>query len=190
VFEQGHAGQALEYLERAFALTRQWQPATSRPGTGSRPLANFAASALGLAHAATGRLASALDLSAAGVSAASTRPSCLARVLEMHGSVLLAAARWDEAASVAARALETARAHGEPGHEAWALRLLGDIARRWQPRAVEPALDYYERALALADRLQMRPLAVRCRLERAEVLSQASPSDARGCVFLRENPRR
>jgi tetratricopeptide (TPR) repeat protein len=87
--------------------------------------------------------------------------------------VLLAAKRLDEAASVATAALETARAHGEPGHEAWALRLRGDIARRQRPRAVEPALGHYERALALADRLQMRPLRARCLLERAEILSDA-----------------
>jgi DNA-binding SARP family transcriptional activator len=173
VFEQGDAGLSVEYLERAFALTREWEPATTlRPRTAARPFTEFAASALSLAHAATDRLESALSLAAFGVSAANARPFCLARLLEIHGSVLLAAQRLDEAASVGTAALETARAHGEPGHEAWAHRLLGDVARR-RPGIVEPALHDYERALSLADRLQMRPLAARCRLERAEVLSRA-----------------
>jgi DNA-binding SARP family transcriptional activator len=181
MFEQGDAGQAVGYLERAFALTREWEPATTRrPSTAPRPFTEFAATALGLAHAAAGRLDSALDLTAAGVAAANARPFCLAGLLEIQGSVLLAAQRLDEAAATASTALETARAHGERGHEAWALRLLGDIARR-QP-VVGPAVDHFDSACALADRLQMRPLAARCRLERAEVLyragrhSEAAPS--------------
>ena len=170
MFEQGNAEQAVEYLERAFALTRDWEPSTRRPPTGRRPLAGFAAATLGLAHAATGRLASAISLAAAGATAADARQFGFVRLLEIQGRVLLAARRFDEAMSVATAALETARAQGERGHEAWALRLLGDIARQRQPGSVEPALGHFEGALALAGQLQMRPLRARCRLERAETL--------------------
>ena len=180
VLEQGNADQAVEYLERALALTREWEPATREPHTGLRPLADFAAATLGLAHATTGQLASAISLAAAGVSATSSRRFCFAQLLEIQGCVLLAAQRLDEAASVATTALETARARGERGHEACALRLLGEIARRRQPEAVEPAVDHFDNALALADQLEMRPLRAWCCLERAETLYHAGRRDEVG----------
>jgi DNA-binding SARP family transcriptional activator len=177
VFEHGDVAAAVEHLERAFALTREWEPATRRACTNPRPLAEVAAATLALAHAATGQLASALSLAAAAATAASARPFWFVRLLAIQGAVLLAAQRFDRAASVATAALETARARGERGHEAWALQLLGKIARRQEPGAVEPALTHVEGALALADRLHMRPLRARCRLERAETLLHAGRRD-------------
>ena len=50
----------------------------------------------------------------------------------------------------------------ERGHEAWALRLLGDIAARRNPLDVEPAEAHYRQALALAEELGMRPLQAHC----------------------------
>ena len=44
------------------------------------------------------------------------------------GEALFAAGRVDEARVAATRALDLARERGEQGHEAWALRLLGEIA--------------------------------------------------------------
>ena len=49
------------------------------------------------------------------------------------GEALFAAGRVDEARVAATRALDLARERGEQGHEAWALRLLGEIAAH--PRA-------------------------------------------------------
>jgi len=175
--DQGNADDAVGYLERALALTREWQPATRAAGTGLRPLADFATATLGLAYAAMGQLVSAVSLAAAGVSAGASTAFGFAGLLEIQGSVLLAARRLDEAAAVAAAALEMARARGERGHEACALRLSGEIARRRQPAAGAPALGYFDRALALADQLEMRPLRAWCRLERAEVLYHAGRHD-------------
>jgi hypothetical protein len=42
---------------------------------------------------------------------------------------------------------------------------------------VQPALEHLDRALALADQLQMRPLRALCALERAEILSEAGRRD-------------
>ncbi len=50
----------------------------------------------------------------------------------------------------------------ERGHEAHALRLLGEIAARRQPLEIEPAEAHYRQALALAEELGMRPLQAHC----------------------------
>jgi len=57
-----------------------------------------------------------------------------------------------------------ARAHQERGHEAYTLRLLGDIARHRDPPDSELAEAHYRQALALADELGMRPLQAHCHL--------------------------
>ena len=50
------------------------------------------------------------------------------------------------------------------GHEAWALRLLGEIAAHHDAPEVEPAAHHYRQALALAEELGMRPLVAHCHL--------------------------
>jgi tetratricopeptide (TPR) repeat protein len=52
--------------------------------------------------------------------------------------------------------------HKERGHEAYALRLLGQIEARREPPEVEPAEAHYREALALAEELGMRPLVAHC----------------------------
>jgi tetratricopeptide (TPR) repeat protein len=78
------------------------------------------------------------------------------------GEALLAAGRVDDARVAATRALDLARERGEQGHEAWALRLLGEIAAHPSAPATDEAEDYYRRALELAERLDMRPLVAHC----------------------------
>jgi len=46
----------------------------------------------------------------------------------------------------------------ERGHEAWALRLLGEIAVRADSPDPEAAVTYYGQALSLAGELGVRPL--------------------------------
>jgi tetratricopeptide (TPR) repeat protein len=76
----------------------------------------------------------------------------------------LLAGRMQEAVQRAERALALARAHKEGGHEAWALRLLGEIAAHQVPLEIDPAAHHYRQALALADELGMRPLVAHCHL--------------------------
>jgi tetratricopeptide (TPR) repeat protein len=80
------------------------------------------------------------------------------------GEAHLRAGRLEEAYTFAARALEHARTHQERGHEAYALRLLGDIATHRDPPEVEEAERSYCQALALAHELGMRPLQAHCHL--------------------------
>jgi hypothetical protein len=50
----------------------------------------------------------------------------------------------------------------ERGHEAWALRLLGEIAAHHDHPDVATAEAHYSAAMALADELGMRPVAAHC----------------------------
>jgi tetratricopeptide (TPR) repeat protein len=71
--------------------------------------------------------------------------------------------RPEEAQALGERALALAREHQERGHQAYALRLLGEIAAQREPPASDQAGDYYRQALALAEQLGMRPLQAHCR---------------------------
>ena len=70
--------------------------------------------------------------------------------------------RLEEAHALAERALALTRAHQERGNEAYALRLLGDIAPRRDPPESESAESHYQQALTLAEELGMRPLQAHC----------------------------
>jgi tetratricopeptide (TPR) repeat protein len=50
----------------------------------------------------------------------------------------------------------------DQGHQAYALRLLGDIAARREPPESTQAEAHYHQALALAEELGMRPLQAHC----------------------------
>ena len=90
------------------------------------------------------------------------------------GEGLLAAGQVDRALAVTTQALDLARAHKEEGHQAWALRLLGDIHARThapgvgtRPADLGQAETCYREAAALAARLEMAPLLAQCQLSRA-----------------------
>jgi tetratricopeptide (TPR) repeat protein len=74
----------------------------------------------------------------------------------------LRAGRLAEAGIQAQRALECSREHQERGHEAYALRLLGEVAAQRTPPEMEKAEAYYRQGLALAEELGMRPLMAHC----------------------------
>jgi tetratricopeptide (TPR) repeat protein len=78
------------------------------------------------------------------------------------GEAQLRAGRLEAARTLAVRALDQAHTYQERGHEAYALRLLGDIAAHCDPPQVEEADTSYRRALALAEELGMRPLQAHC----------------------------
>jgi tetratricopeptide (TPR) repeat protein len=80
------------------------------------------------------------------------------------GEVQLRAGRLEEAHALAERALALAREYQERGHQAYALRLLGEVAARREPPESDQAGDCYRQALALAEELGMRPLLTHCHL--------------------------
>jgi tetratricopeptide (TPR) repeat protein len=78
------------------------------------------------------------------------------------GEAYLLACRMDDARGRGARALELAHAYKERGHQAWTLRLLGDIATHRDPPEVAQASTRYRQAFALAEELGMHPLQAHC----------------------------
>jgi tetratricopeptide (TPR) repeat protein len=74
------------------------------------------------------------------------------------------AGRLGEAHPLAEHALALARERQEQGHQAYALRLLGEIAARREPPESVLAEAHYRQAVALAEELGMRPLVAHCHL--------------------------
>jgi tetratricopeptide (TPR) repeat protein len=125
-----------------------------------------AAAPLGAAYALAGRTTEALPLLEGAVEQVVAMGFMLDHALYIAwlSEVYLLAGRLDEAGTQAQRALEFSRAHQERGHEAHALRLLGEVHARHAPPAVEPAASYYRQALAITEALGMRPLQAHCHL--------------------------
>jgi tetratricopeptide (TPR) repeat protein len=151
---QGALEQAVARLEYALGLCRFWQIPI--------PLV-LVTSQLGYAYALSGRLAEAVPLLAEAVELSKGRWGGSQRMAWLAEAHLLAG-RLDEAGELACEALERARAHKERGHEAWALRLLGEIAARRDPLDAAATADRYGQALGLATELGMRPLMAHCHL--------------------------
>ena len=93
------------------------------------------------------------------------------------------AGRLEEAHALAEHTLAHAREHQERGYQAYALRLLGDIAARRDPPESEQAEAHYQQALALAEELGMRPLQAHCHLGLGTLYSQTGqPEQARAAL--------
>jgi hypothetical protein len=85
----------------------------------------------------------------------------LARGMASLGEAARLCRHPHEALRLGEEGLRLARAHKERGDEAWARRLLGDIAS--DREQLSEAEAHYRDALALAQVLGMRPLVAHCR---------------------------
>ena len=150
---RGDLQHAIFILERAFASCQAADIALFLQGFAGR---------LGLAYALAGRVAEALPLFEQVVEQAGARTQGSTPLLKGEGYLL--AGHLEEASTLAERALTLSRTHKAHGIEAWALRLLGEIALQGHPSHVEQAALYYRQALALAEELGMRPLQAHCHL--------------------------
>jgi class 3 adenylate cyclase/tetratricopeptide (TPR) repeat protein len=123
-------------------------------------------SALGYAYGLSGRMGEALPLLESAVKSdealgiTTGQPLFITWLSEGYVRVH----RLQESGALAGHALELSRACQERGNEAYALRLLGDIAAHGDPLGVEQAEAHYQQALALAEELGMRPLQAHCHL--------------------------
>jgi class 3 adenylate cyclase/tetratricopeptide (TPR) repeat protein len=152
---QGDLPRALPSLERAMGICQDadfpvWFP----------PLAG----ALGEAYTLGGRLADAVPLLTQALEQAAAMETVFMQALCSLplGEAHLLAGHLEEAHALAERALAQAREHQERGHEAYALRLLGEIAAGREPPERDQAEAHYRQALALAEELGMRPLQAHC----------------------------
>jgi tetratricopeptide (TPR) repeat protein len=122
------------------------------------------AATLGAVYALSGRLTEALPLLEQAVQQASSMGLRVYHALQLAylSEAYLLAGRIAVAMPVSMRALELSRTYKERGSEAWALRLLGEIAVRHEDLQIEQAQRYYRQALTLAEELGMRPLQAHC----------------------------
>jgi tetratricopeptide (TPR) repeat protein len=152
---RGEFSHAVGLLERALALSREWNVTfLSVQCTGS----------LGYAYVHSGRVAEGIPLLEHAVSALETMGFGAAQPVFQGplGEAYVLADRLEDAVAVARRALSFARERGRRGYEAWALRLLGEATGR-RGRS-DHAAGYYREALELAEELGMRPLVAHCHL--------------------------
>jgi tetratricopeptide (TPR) repeat protein len=154
---QGNLERAIPMLERGLTLCQ----AADLP-----LLSQTFAPALGSAYALSGRVAEAVLLLEQAVQQGVTMSIMGGHSLRVAwlGEAYLLASRIDDAKEQAVRAIELSLTHRERGNQAWALRLLGEIASHSDSRDVELADGHYRQALALAGELEMRPLVAHCHM--------------------------
>jgi tetratricopeptide (TPR) repeat protein len=122
------------------------------------------AAALGAAYILGGRVADAVPLLTQAMEQTTARETVAFPALcnLPLGEAQLLADCLEEAHALAQGALILARKHQEHGNQAYALRLLGEIAAHRDPPETEQAKAHYRQALALAEELGMRPLQAHC----------------------------
>ena len=163
---KGEFRQAIPLLERGVSLCREWNLHFVAPTM---------AELLGYVYAVSGRLSEGLDLLRdATADAESIEFTMFLTPAIVHfGEAQLLADQVDEAAVSAERTLALAREHGQRSQEAWAQRLLGEIAAHRDPRDIEAAESCYREAMTLASVLGMRPLLAHCHVGLGKLSRQA-----------------
>jgi class 3 adenylate cyclase/tetratricopeptide (TPR) repeat protein len=154
---RGHVDKAIAALEEGLVLSR----------TESIPFfAPFITAPLGAAYTLAGRTEAAITLLEQSIERAASM-----RLVASHstrltwlGEALLDAGRRDLALEHAGRALGITEERHERGQLAYTRHLLAEVHTRGEAAEVIAAEAAYQRALELAESLQMRPLAARCRL--------------------------
>jgi class 3 adenylate cyclase/tetratricopeptide (TPR) repeat protein len=154
---KGEIQRAIPLLERGLELCRTLNLLIGFP---------LLASALGSAYALSARLGDAIPLLEEAVNQAASmkRMGEHSMLVTQLAQAYLLGGRQEEAARSAQHALRLSREHSERGREAYALRLLGEIASYGDTPDVEAAEDLYRQASALAEELGMRPLRAQCDL--------------------------
>jgi tetratricopeptide (TPR) repeat protein len=154
---RGDLTQAQPPLEQSFELCRVWHLVAWLPRI---------AAALGHARVLSGRVAEGLALLESTLQPTRLSGFELRRPLEAGflAHAYLRAGRLDDAWRWANDAVALATAARERGHEAYAHRLLGEIAAHLDPPDVETGERHYRQALARANELSMRPLVAHCHL--------------------------
>jgi tetratricopeptide (TPR) repeat protein len=167
---QGVLQKVIPMLERGLALSQSAGLALQFPIT---------ASLLSAAYALAGRAAEALPLLDQMLERLATGRRMLhhALVLTELSEACLLVGRLDEASALAARLLELSHTHTGHGYQAYACRLLGEVARRSESPDIDQAATHYRQALTLAEEMGMRPLQAHCHLGLGTLFATAGQAD-------------
>jgi tetratricopeptide (TPR) repeat protein len=152
---RGDLAAAIPVLERDVQLCQTAEILT---------MSALATPCLGLAYALSGRVPEAMPLLEQAIEHGAKGTGGQAWQIGITGEGYLIAGQIGEAAKLADRSLRLAREGKERGYEAWALRLLGEIASRRDPPDIEQATAHYRQAIGLSEVLGMRPLVAHCHL--------------------------
>jgi len=169
----GELEKSIEILQRSLSICHSANVPVYLP---------YVASRLGAAYANSGRIAEAIPYLEQGVenSTAAGRVAFLSLSTAWLSEGYLLCGRLEEASAVADRALDLSKKHKERGHQAWALKLLGDITLRRDWPNIELAEVHYRQALALSQELGMRPLQAHCHVGLGRICgAMGSPDQAR-----------
>jgi tetratricopeptide (TPR) repeat protein len=152
---QGDLPRALLLLERALGICHETDLPAYFPQI---------APALGAAYTLAGRVADAVPLLTQAMEQTMAKKMGYDQVLcsLSLGEAQMLAGHLEKAHALAEQALALAGERQERGTEAYALRLLGDIAAHRDPSDTASAETHYQQALALAKELGMRPLQAHC----------------------------
>jgi len=154
---RGDLERAIPMLEQGVEMCRRWD----------LPLWFAAlAACLGRGYAIAGRLDEALPILEQAVGHGETKGIMAYSSLWMSylSEAYLRAGRMQEAARLSQRALTLCRDHRERGHEAWALRLQGEVHAARDPVEADAGRAAFTQAIALGEELGIRPLVAHCRL--------------------------
>jgi tetratricopeptide (TPR) repeat protein len=159
---KGELGKAIPILERALTTCRVSNILVYIP---------FVSSRLGFAYTNAGRVVEGLPFLEQGVedSASAGRLAFLSLSTAWLSEGHLLLGNLEKADVLAERALKIAKKHKEHAHEAWALKLLGDVAMGHKPPKTQHAESYYRHAYVVSLELGMRPLQAHCHRGLAKV---------------------
>jgi tetratricopeptide (TPR) repeat protein len=167
---QGELPKALLHLERAVDICRE----------ADMPVyLNVLETSLGSAYMLGGRIEDAISLleSVMEQGARFGRKGGQSLWLSGLAAALLMAGCPDKASSLAQEALTFSRSDRERGHEAYILRIMGDIAMYHKSSGTDQAVTHYQQALTLADELGMRPLQAHCHRGLGTLYSQTGQAE-------------
>jgi hypothetical protein len=129
------------------------------------------AAAVGRVQVLTGRIKDGLALMTEVMEDSRARKMALGQAVRLAwlAEGLLVAEEYEPAWERALESLDYSRRLNERGQEAWTLHLLGDIAGRRQPGALDDTERFYRDAMAIAEPLGMRPAVAHCLLGLGEL---------------------
>ena len=182
---RGKLSPAARLLERAVGYCRDWNITLLTP---------LVMASLGHVYAWSGRIDEDVSWLQQGLTAQESAGVALFHSISVVqlGEAYLLVDQVEDARANADRALMLTRERAERGYEAWALRLLGEIAAYKNPPDVGNAEDHYRQALALAEELGMRPLIAHCHVglgklyRRIENLERAKEHLTTATTMMRE----